>query len=512
MGIILPLLLAFNLPLFAGCSTILISAAPSQEQANPQPQEEELAATIAASFARIPDPRKLRRADLEATFQLVDGISAACRDYLTRFPEGKNAALVNVTLARVMLLNSERYIATEDQKQKNQTGEGLSDEKKQSLREQYLLKVDGIAATAYGDGHPAEVRSKAAIVRAELHLRLLRADESCEFYQKALELNPNARNSDETSIKLIEALERANRYEEMSRLGEETLAKWPRSRFLPHLLFFIHKSYRHLGMLRKGRDFWLHWGPILERGARGEPLDLPGGDDPWLPDVTTRPDFKVFADRAGFYVSFYQLALGEQGDSLAGLLTYIDQLQSRRIAGETLSMTTKVYLEMQAEPMARRIDHLHGEEAPSLEGADWIQPPPEDDPDRRVELRIFCDGRRAGGRQEAFFEVLGRLSAEMRDEGLRVTWIAHSRNEAQAEKEVRRIFRLSQKYGQKWTIGMEVGTTASILDRHLVSQGGVVLFAIDSRNRIAWEMIDPMYWDEGLYRQVVTRLLAESNR
>ena len=93
-----------------------------------------------------------------------------------------------------------------------------------------------------------------------------------------------------------------------------------------------------------------------------------------------------------------------------------------------------------------------------------------------------------------------------------MTWIAHSRNEAQAEKEVRRIFRLSQKYGQKWTIGMEVGTTASILDRHLVSQGGVVLFAIDSRNRIAWEMIDPMYWDEGLYRQVVTRLLAESNR
>ena len=93
-----------------------------------------------------------------------------------------------------------------------------------------------------------------------------------------------------------------------------------------------------------------------------------------------------------------------------------------------------------------------------------------------------------------------------------MTWISHSRSQINAEREVRDIFRLTQDFGRDWAVGMEIGTIAPILDRHLVPQGGVVLFAIDSRNQIVWEMIDPMFWDEGLFRQVVTRLIAESDR
>lgn len=479
---------------------------------SPLLDEEELATSIAKRFSQIPDPRRISRSDLEFVFKLVDGVSSSCQEYLNRFPEGNHVPRVSVTLARVMLLNSERYVSSEDQKAQATTGEALSDIKKSELREKFLWQVDELASSVAGEENPKKLRSEASIIRAELHLRLSRPSESCEFYQNALELDPDSIDSAETSIKLVEALERANRFEEMSRVAEETLAKWPRTRFLPHLLFFIHKSYRHVGMLEEGLAFWLHWGPILEQGASGNALDVPGGDEPWLPEESVRGDFKTFADRAGFYVSFYKLALGQHGEALGGLLSYIDKLQTRRSNGETLSMTTKVYLEMQAEPMARRIDKLHGNEAPSIDGIDWIQPPKDEDLERRVELRIFCDGRRANGRQLQFFQFLGRLSRELNPEGLRVTWISHSRSQINAEREVRDIFRLTQDFGRDWAVGMEIGTIAPILDRHLVPQGGVVLFAIDSRNQIVWEMIDPMFWDEGLFRQVVTRLIAESDR
>ncbi|MGE4632264.1 MAG: hypothetical protein AAEJ47_04440, partial [Planctomycetota bacterium] len=58
--------------------------------------------------------------------------------------------------------------------------------------------------------------------------------------------------------------------------------------------------------------------------------------------------------------------------------------------------------------------------------------------------------------------------------------------------------------------GVQPGQETGVLERHLVSHGGTLLMAIDSEGILRWEVIDPMFWDEGLYRAIIERLLLNS--
>ena len=62
-----------------------------------------------------------------------------------------------------------------------------------------------------------------------------------------------------------------------------------------------------------------------------------------------------------------------------------------------------------------------------------------------------------------------------------------------------------------WAYGVQAGQDPGVLERHLVNYGGTLLMAIDSEGILRWEVIDPMYWDEGLYRAIITRLLNSSS-
>ena len=57
----------------------------------------------------------------------------------------------------------------------------------------------------------------------------------------------------------------------------------------------------------------------------------------------------------------------------------------------------------------------------------------------------------------------------------------------------------------EWVIGVDV-TGDGAHAQHAVTTGGVTLVVTDPEGNFAWQLIDPMYWDEGLIRNVLERL------
>ena len=204
------------------------------------------------------------------------------------------------------------------------------------------------------------------------------------------------------------------------------------------------------------------------------------------------------------------MALGEKEAALQAMLKFNDDLYERINTGETLAMPTKTYFEFQSVPMAQRIDVLHDREAPSLEGMTWVQKNPADE-NSKIELRIFCVSSRGNNRQNRFLDVAKELEQEFSSEGLSVVWISGILREDRADREIASMKSLAASKNLGWTFGVQAGQEKGILDRHLVSHGGTLLFIIDKDKKVRWEVIDPMFWDKGLYRSVIRRLLAEGS-
>ncbi|MGE4618308.1 MAG: hypothetical protein AAEJ04_00705, partial [Planctomycetota bacterium] len=160
---------------------------------------------------------------------------------------------------------------------------------------------------------------------------------------------------------------------------------------------------------------------------------------------------------------------------------------------------------------AQRIDVLHGRPAPSLDGIRWIQPPPETDTDKKLELRIFCDSNRAKNRQSRFFNVMRKLEHEFSSEGVRVVWLSSVLRAERADREAQSMAQIAIDKKLGWSFGVQPGQEAGILERHLVPHGGTLLMAIDAKGILRWEVIDPMFWDEGLYRVIISRLLKSTS-
>lgn len=337
--------------------------------------------------------------------------------------------------------------------------------------------------------------------------------EAAQAFRVALNIDTSQIDADELRIKEVEALELAGEYEEMMKSGFSCLENHPRSAYLPHLVYFTHKACRHLGKLTQGRDLWRKWGPVLTAGSvAGAAVTLPGREEEELFVIPEgkETDFAMMADRQRFYEGFYQLALGEKEAALKALLKFNDEIYERINGGTDLAMPTKTYFEFQSIPMAQRIDVLHDKPAPSLEGMTWIQKNPADS-ESKLELRIFCDSSRGKNRQDRFLDVAKELEQEFSSQGLSVVWISGILRGDRADREIEAMKSIAAAKNLGWTYGIQAGQDKGVLDRHLVSHGGTLLVLIDADKKVRWELIDPMFWDKGLYRTVIRRLLAEGS-
>ncbi len=501
---ILVLCCCFAVQLGAQVSTT--TPAPASEDRSDGP--EQLASLVSAKLLSIPDPRSLTREDLPRIFLILDEGIAAGRQYVLKYPEGEEMGLVSCDLGRLLILNVDRHIGVLNEEAKI-FGAALTADQRLQETVTYLLEVRDLITRALTLDLDGALRCRAEVILGDCLLKMRDPSGSADAFGRALKLDTSSSDPDEMRIKQIEALEVAERYQEMVEAGNEALDLYPRSPFLPHLVYFTHKGHRHLGLIRQGRDLWRLWGPVLRAGAAGGEITLPGSEEKWQVPDGKENDFLLMADRAGFYEGFYQLALGERELALQALLKFNDALNERINAGEEISMATKTYLDFQSLPMAQRIDVLHGKKAPSLDGMLWANPP-QDDPDKKIEMRLFCDSSRAGARQSRFIDLLRKLELEYSSEGLRVVWISTVLREERAQKELNSLTRIALEKKLNWAYGVQPGIDAGVVERHLGSHGGTLLMAIDNEGRIQWEVIDPMFWDEGLYRKIIQRLLNDS--
>ena len=473
-----------------------------------------LAQMVQDKLAAIPDPRTLKREDLPAVFITLDEGIDAGRDYVSQFQEkGKEFSRVAVDLGRLLILNVDRHVGMLAQAAKESGSAMTSD---QRLAEQifYLQEVIDLAQAAIAAGDlPESQQCRARVVLGDALLKCRRQAEAAAQFKEALKLDTQEIDVNELRIKEVEALELAEDYEAMVKAGMACLENHPRSPYLPHLVYFTHKACRHLGKLTQGRDLWRKWGPALTAGSKaGAQITLPGREDeaPFTVPEGKETDFAMMADRQGFYEGFYQLALGEKEASLQALLKFNDSLYERLNTGETLAMPTKTYFEFQSIPMAQRIDVLHDKVAPSLEGMTWVQKNPADS-ESKIELRIFCDSSRGNNRQTRFLDVAKELEQEFSSQGLSIVWISGILRGDRADREIAAMKNIATSKNLSWTYGVQAGQEKGVLDRHLVSHGGTLLFVIDKEKKVRWEVIDPMFWDKGLYRAVIRRLLAEGS-
>ena len=467
---------------------------------------EELAKFVNDKLKSIPDPRTLTRDDLPRIFIILDEGIVAGRKYVSDHPDGADFPAVCCDLGRMLVLNVDRHIGELNEEAKI-FGAPLTAEQRLSEQFTYLVEVEQLARQSLKSKMKPSLRCRLEVLLGDCLLKMRDASGSADAFMRALRLDTSLEDVQEMRIKLIESLEIAERYSDMLKAGKEALQKHPRSPFLPHLVYFTHKAHRHLGRLREGRDLWRLWGPVLRAGASGGAISIPGFEKKWRVPAGKENDFLLIADRAGFYEGFYQLALGERQAALKAFLDFNDSLNTRINNGEVISMATKTYLDFQSIPMAHRVDVLHGKQAPSLDGMQWVQPPPENDLDKTVELRLLCNSSRANGRQARLITLLKKLELEYSSRGLRVVWISSVLRRERADKEAASMAAIANKNLLGWAYGVQPGQEAGIIERHLGSHGGTLLLAIDSDGLIQWEVIDPMFWDEGLYRTIINRLL-----
>ena len=470
----------------------------------------ELAQMVAEKLALIPDPRTLKREDLPAVFLILDDGIDAGRRFVREYPDSELLPKVCIDLSRLLILNVDRHIGLLAQASK-ESGAPMTATQRFEEQTFYLSEVIQLARTALSGNLPPSQICRAEIALGDALLKSREPAEAAKAFSRALLLDLSAVDGNELRIREVEALELAGEYPAMLKSGLGILEDHSETAFLPHVVYFTHKACRHLGKLSTGRDLWRTWGPVLDAGkTAGAKIKLPGVEQAFTVPEGKENDFAMMADRAGFYEGFYQLALGEKESALQALLAFNDSIYERINSGDTLSMPTKTYFEFQSIPMSQRIDVLHGKKAPSLDGVTWIQ----DNPlsaDSKLELRIFCDSSRGNNRQGRFLDIVKKLEAEFSSQGLSVVWISGVLREERGPVESAAMMKIAQSKNLGWKIGVQAGQDKGVLDRHLVSHGGTILFLLDAEKKIRWEVIDPMFWDEGLYRTIIRSLLASGS-
>ena len=385
----------------------------------------------------------------------------------------------------------------------------LTSEQRLSEQFTYLVEVEMLARQALEAEMKPSLRCRLEVLLGDCLLKMRNPSGSADAFMRALRLDTSLEDVNEMRIKLIESLEIAERYSDMLKAGERNTRETS-SVTIPATSGLLHpQGASPPGAAQEGQ------GSMAPLGTGATSRSIGGSHlhsrcrSKVASSHRQGNDFRLIADRAGFYEGFYQLALGERQLALRAFLDFNDSLNTRINSGEVISMATKTYLDFQSIPMAQRVDVLHGKKAPPLDGLQWVQPPPEMDPDKTIELRLLCDSSRAGGRQARFIALLKKLELEYSSRGLRVVWISSVLRKERADREAASMAAIANKHLLGWAYGVQPGQEAGVIERHLGSHGGTLLLAIDADGLIQWEVIDPMFWDEGLYRTIINRLLHE---
>jgi len=472
----------------------------------------ELKDWIEEQLASIGDVRKVGRADLEQIFYFVDSGIAGAEYHSKTYPESPARARVLYLLARLLYLNVDRQLVLADKTNEIEWGARFSEVEKAAFLGEYRARIFSLIGKALALDPAPDTIAGLHETRGEILVRMKQPQAAASDFEVAIEVYPENPTLAENYIKLGEAHLSIGAYEEVERVARAALEKFPRSTLWPHFFWYLAKAYRHQGKSAEALEAWSQVLPILEAGAAGKPLVLAQN---YVVPERYRIDYGRYADRAGFYRGFYLYALGEVEAAHQAFQDYTDSLHARIADGKTLGMDIKAYLDFQADPMERRISLLQGEKLPSLKDLlRWLIPPKADVPEEGVRIRLFSSARNVIDRRHALVTLLEELRQEYSDQGLRIEWVALSLSDKQQSVDKERAtagaFALRNNL-EEWSIGIDVGYNAAAHTEHFVQPGSGTMFITDQEGRMAWQLIDPMAWDEGLIRSVLARLIDPSS-
>jgi len=498
-----------------GCAGTPAPAQPAESGAAGQvapefPREDAaLIAWIEAQIDSIGDVRKIagKEGIARAHRTLEEGIVAA-EYHLEHFPESPRRARAELLLARQLFLVMDRRIAEMDAANQRDFGVKLTPEERSAIQEALDRRIVGLVEAGIAREADPATQGLLHELRGELHIRRGRPLEAATEYERAIGLYPDHPHLDALLIKLGEARLWAGEYSQALRVYLDALEGQPRSVYWPHYFWFAHKCLRHTGRIEEAMAHWEKHLPGLRARAEGEPIAIPGAEEPFVTPPDYRIDAKRYVDRAGFYKGFFLYALGEFTAARDALRSYSDSLHARLSAGETLGMDTLVYLNDQADPMERRISLFSGVPAPDLgSSVQWIVPPAVEPDTPVVRLRLFCFASYARDRYAGLIRVLSRLGREYSPRGLRVEWLGVAIVPKMVERETQELGEVARALGIECALGVDAGPENSAHNAFQVTTGNVVLFVIDAKGEIAWHLIDPLDVDEGLIRRVLERVL-----
>lgn len=495
---------------------------------------------IQSNYAKMPeDTRDVPPSgeELMKVQRLVDSmIEGGWRHRLT-YPKSPHRAQVAYYLARLHGLNQARFIDHETKTYKAAFSQNMPPAELAELQFQYLRPILALAADGIAQDPKPLLRSQLLASVGDAHKMASGPFYSMRDYPRSFAANLAAAQAFDRArklvtphpedvdlrIRLIDSLLGGRKFDRAAVECQSFIDAYPKSRYTPHIFFWLHTSLRRSGRLEEGLALWKKWTPALEAGTEGKPMPEFLGGGGWIPSKKAQEGYGLYRNRARFYQGFYHYALLHFG--LARSLFGDFLISMNVLEGENrLGMAAKVYRDAMAyflnknlhglfaDPSDSDLPELIGKPAPPLTvGNGWVQPFAEgSDRDAKCYVVLFCSLTNAETRRHELFGTLQDLVTRRYGDGVRVCWVSSgtlSKNQ-DAESEKAKVREFMTTRGLEWPAAIDLDPTLPVWFEYSIHRGSAHLFVADGATRMQWQLVDPMGWDARLIEAVVDRVLA----
>lgn len=116
-------------------------------------------------------------------------------------------------------------------------------------------------------------------------------------------------------------------------------------------------------------------------------------------------------------------------------------------------------------------------------------------------------------RYELLFPTLQTILAQYQGRGVQLIWISYptSIRAAALPNQQAQLITEAQRYGIDAALGLDPLPDSPAHNDYHATRGTCDFYLVDGDGNVAWRIIDPMFWDEGLLRAVAKRVYASAD-
>ncbi len=506
-------------------STLSLLVTPPWEF--PVDSDEELSKWLEQEKSKMPsDIREVgtRGEQLRLVQERVDNLLIAAWHHYKTYPASSYRVDVLDLLCELTCLNEQRFLHAENQRNKHEFGVDMTADDFLDLSLRYFRPVTVLASSGVKESKTPLVKSRFVKTLGVCHLALggrfmgaqlfedakILQRTAGDYFAAAMELDPMKLEDVDLSIKLIDTMLQSGENGRAATEARRFLTKHVKSKYWPHVFYFLAKALRRDGKLEEVLALWTKYGIVLQHGEAGLPLPKWHTDPPYVVPEEHRSDYALYAERVGFYLGFYRIALGDVSTGTRLLRNFTVDMNERESENK-LMMPGKVFRDAMAFYYIANLENLVNKEAPAFDiGDGWVNPPSEDADKAKATVLVFADSSRAQGRHREYFHAFAKVQKELWAKGLRSAWIsaASRMKDATLEGQKEEMRLVADSLKATGAYGLDSDMELPVWMSYGVNRGSVHLFVLDADKKVRWHLIDPMAWDIGLIRAVIDRVMA----